>query len=85
MNFEIVDRSEVPPRGSRGGRVPSEASLALERGDVLFLPGATSTTVSGLRKKRSYLTRRGYKVRTRRGARNGTTGIFVWAEPGGAA
>jgi hypothetical protein len=76
-DFEVVPAEERP---THGGVAP--ISIALERGDTVFIPGATgnSYAVAGLRNKSSYLRKRGYVVVTRQGERNGVKGAYVWAE-----
>jgi hypothetical protein len=76
-DFEVVPTEERPVRFG-----PAPISLALERGDTVFIPGATANSyaVAALRNKRSYLRQRGYVVVARQGQRNGVKGAYVWAE-----
>ena len=74
--FEIVKPEEVPA-GRGGGRPPSELSLVLERGETVFVPGLRRNPMPT---RTSYLAAHGFVVHTRRGERNGTEGLYLWAE-----
>jgi hypothetical protein len=74
-----VDPTEVPLR-TNGGRQPSELTMALIDGKTIFVADWTPKNAGALRAKGSYLRRRGYKVHTRYGERNGRSGLFLWAD-----
>jgi hypothetical protein len=75
--FEIVKPEEVPAGRHGGGRLPLELSLVLERGETVFVPGLRRNPMPT---RTSYLAVRGFAVHSRRGERNGTAGIYLWAE-----
>lgn len=74
LDFEIVDRSEVPEGRSGRGEL-SPASIALLEGKTLFMEGKNrASRFSNMAKPR------GFRVRTRAGNRNGRQGTYVWLE-----
>ena len=83
MNFEIVTRADVPKR-RRSGRQPAPASLAIEAGQVVFIPGGTLDTTRTYVNTNCYLRKRDIKVSRRIGERNGVSGLFVWRADLGA-
>ena len=77
MDFEIVTRADVPSK-RRGGRPPTPVSLAIEAGQVVFLPGGTLDTTRTYVNVNGYLRKRDIKVSRRSGEHNGVSGVFVW-------
>ena len=75
-DFEVVPHDEVPPATGAGRGQLSEASQSLLRGDTIFMTGKNlSARFSRMAKPR------GYRVRTRAGARKGKQGTYLWLEP----
>jgi hypothetical protein len=83
VTFKVVDRSHIPQKSGRG-KDASELSLALARGEAVFIEspadGRPPAAVMNLYAKNSYLRVRGLQPRQRRGIEDGAEGIFVWAE-----
>lgn len=84
--FKVVDRSHIPQTRGRG-KPPSELSLALSRGEAVFIVMPKGemppAAVMNLFAKTSYLKLRGLQPRTRRGVEDGIEGLFVWADKNG--
>ena len=72
--FEVVDQNEWPGAKTNA---PSEMSLRLEKGEVLFVPSTDRRVV--FNNQTSYLALRGWKVESRTGERNGVRGVFYRA------
>jgi hypothetical protein len=82
IEFDVVPADERPA-GVPKNRRPSPLSVALERGDTVFVPGRKSGNLGSVQQKRSYLRSRGFAVVAREGERNGVKGVYVWAERNG--
>jgi len=73
-----ADEIREMQRGDGKGRRPSAVSLALERGEMVYIEGAHEYALarSALLNKRGYLKRRGIKVRCMKKGDGG----YLWAE-----
>ena len=79
--FRVVADDLFPAGRPNHGRKPSDESLALERGEVVFRPGVGSWYAGRHRTRNSYLVKRGLRVETRMGELEGTRGLFMRAVP----
>lgn len=76
IEFTVVDRSEVPEATRSGRGQLSPASLALLDGKTIWVEGKNRGT------RFTQMARpRGFRVRTRSGARGKKAGTYVWLEP----
>lgn len=76
VKFEVVPKAELPS-ARHGAKSPGPLTLALLRGDIVFVAGGSARATS------KSLTAQGLRVRNRRGERNGVQGVYVWAEKNG--
>ena len=75
VGFTVVDPSEVPAGGAGRGEL-SPASKALLEGATIWIEGKNRASRFAQMAKP-----RGYRVRTRSGARGKQQGTYVWLEP----
>ena len=74
-DFEIV--KDFVPGGASGTRGnPHPRVLAVMAGETIFLPWRQDSVQRRFESAR----RRGYRVHTHKGERNGVQGVYVWAE-----
>lgn len=74
-DFEIIPDLERPELITRG-RPPTPLSLVLATGRTVFMP--TRPRLDG---QRGYLSKRGLRLHTQAGERNGVQGFYAWTEP----
>ena len=74
MEFIEIPESERPPKGHGPGRPKSAATLALEAGKTIFVPGARQVPWPGGNYPKARLHRRVAE-------RDGVRGIIAWLDP----
>lgn len=78
-DFRVVAADLFPAGRPNTGRKPTDETLALERGEVVFRPGVGSWYANRYRTTRSYLAKRGFRIESRQGELDGTPGLFMRA------